>query len=174
VSNFKELQAKHPDWVRQCISKATEALASSFNKFNLPFAKFLDSLAWKSGCAAKHEAKWNQEEGFTTAAKDFDAGLFSSCPWGTKEQEEEKDNKNVWMVDETAARGWTGTSRINLDEQKAATMKYTMPAWLHDIYKVRTCMKSTAAGGQVEDPNSPQGAAVGTIMGPVASPNEFV
>jgi len=164
VANFAEVEEKHPEWVQTCYQKATKVAVKEFNKFYQHFAKFVDSLSWKAGCGAQHEVEWSNPKGggYEAVSKALDAGKFADCNW----ERELKNDENMWMFDEVQARGWTGTSRVNFEEQKKVTVDYPMPAWLHDLRAVQKCLKNTAAG-QVENADDGQSTAVGTIMEPL-------
>merc|ERR1719198_478761 len=58
VSDWKDLEEKHPDWVQSCLRKATKITTIEFNAFYQRFAKFVDMLTWKAGCGASHEVAW--------------------------------------------------------------------------------------------------------------------
>merc|ERR1719498_924276 len=74
-----------------------------------------------------------------------------------------------WYADHEMSRGWTGTSKVNMDEQKTATMQFPMPSWLHDIKRQLSCLKNTAAGLAV-DVNDARSTAVSTVMESVSPP----
>lgn len=171
VANFEELEEKHPNWIQTCFKQAAGVTATEYNSFYQRFAKFTDTLVWKAGCGAQHEAEWaitTEGDGFSTVSKEFDGGSFASCRWNREEQHDE----NMWIFDETRARGWTGTSKVNMEEQKTVKMQFPMPAWLHDLKRTKECLRNTAAG-LVENPSEGgQSTSVGTIMEPVAS-NSF-
>jgi len=167
VYNYAEVEEKHGEWINTCYQKAAAVMTKEFNIFNERFAKFVDTLTWKAGCAAQHEVDLSVTgagNGYMAVSKDFDGGSFSSCNWNRQE----KNDEDMWIFDDSRARGWTGTSRINMQEQATAKLEYPMPSWLHDLKHVRQCLKNTAAG-MAEDANNDQSAAVGTIVDPVSS-----
>merc|ERR1719456_2018292 len=90
VSNFAELEEKHPDWVKNCFRKAAEIATVEFNTFYQRFAKFVDMLTWKAGCGAHHEVEWEESakaNGFEAVSRAFDGGSFMGCNW-TKAQKQ--------------------------------------------------------------------------------------
>jgi hypothetical protein len=172
VSTYSQVEENHPDWVKTCYKKAVTALIPEFNQFYQRFAKFVDTLAWKAGCAAAHTLDWAKQgegNGFLAVAPEvdgaFDGGSFSNCNW---KAEAKADSDQKWVFDEKQARGWLSTSRVNLEEQHTAKIEYPMPQWLHDLRRMRECLKATAAG-QSTKPDDDQSAAVGSIMDPLAS-----
>jgi len=166
VSDAADLEKTHPDWVRTCYKDATKAVTREYNKFYQRFAQFVDMLAWKAGCGMPHEVTWSvnaKSNGFEKVSKDFDGGSFADCDW----DREETMDQTMWIFDAEKARGWLGLNRINMDEQKTMTIKYPMPAWLHDLKNTHNCLKNTAAG-QVANPNDDKSTQINDIMEPAA------
>merc|ERR1719446_390788 len=112
-SNFEEVEKKHPEWVKQCYDKATKVVMKDYNEFHLKFAKFVDRLAWSSGCGGNTDEVFRNSKDDPTeqVSSVYDAGTFDHCDW---QHEAEKDD-NMWHLDEDRARGWTGTSRITME-----------------------------------------------------------
>jgi len=166
VSNFAEVEEKHLDWLHHCYSKAGKEMTIEYNQFYERFAKFVDMLAWKAGCGANHESGWERNAksaGLDIVSGTFDGGSFATCNW---EREEQKD-KNMWIFDDTRARGWTGTSKVYMDEQKIAKTKYPMPSWLRDLRQVHQCLRNSAAG-QVVNPDDGRSTAIDELLQPAA------
>jgi hypothetical protein len=164
VSNFPQLEEEHAEWVSGCVLSATKVATVEYNKFYQRFANFVDMLTWKAGCGAQHEVPWEMSaklNGFEKVSSTFDAGYFSGCDWDREEKLDE--SQKGWRFDDVSARGWTGTSRHNMDEQAAVKSQYPMPSWLRDLRNVRTCMQKTAAGDGA-DINSGISASVDTVM----------
>jgi len=164
VSNFAELEKTHPDWIQQCYRDAGKVVVGEYNLFYQRFAHFVDGLVWKAGCGAQHEVKWVRDakyDGFLQVAKEFNGGTFAECNWDREDQLD----KDMWVFDETRARGWTGNSRVNMEEQKKVKMPFPMPSWLNDLRRAQKCLKSTASG-HVENADDARSTAVETIMGP--------
>jgi len=162
VSGFAELEQKHPQWVQTCFRAATKIVTIEFNAFYQRFAKFVDMLSWKAGCGAHHEVQWEESaksNGFEAVAKKFDGGSFATCNW----EREEKMDKGMWIFDETRARGWTGTSRVNMQDQFKMKTQYPMPSWLRDLRNVHQCLKKTAAG-EIADPNNGISSAIDEVV----------
>lgn len=166
VSNFAELEEKHMDWVQGCFKKATKVATIEYNTFYQRFARFVDMLTWKAGCGSRHEVEWEEtakRNGFEIVSKAFDGGSFADCNW----QREESKDKNMWVFDETRARGWTRSSRVNMEEQSQMKTMYPMPSWLRDLRNVHPCVRKTTSG-QVTDPNNAVSSAIDTLMEPAA------
>jgi hypothetical protein len=163
-SDFAAVEQSQGQWERKCLKKATKLAIMEYNKFYQRFAAFVDMLAWKAGCGTQHEVPWEMSaklNGFEVVSSTFDAGHFADCDWS---RQEEMDSHISWVFDETRSRGWTGTSRINMEEQKKMTLQYPMPAWLRDLRNVRTCLRKTAAGECTTDTNSCISAAVDNVL----------
>jgi hypothetical protein len=164
AADFPAVEQGQPEWLRKCLKKATKLATMEYNKFYQRFAAFVDMLAWKAGCGTQHEVPWEMSaklNGFEVVSSSFDAGHFSECDWNSQEKMDEGIH---WTFDETRARGWTGTSRVNMEEQSKMTLQYPMPAWLRDLRNVRPCLRKTAAGESVVDTNSGISAAVDNVL----------
>jgi len=172
VSNFAELESTHPEWISGCYQKASAVLVGEYNTFYLKFGKFLESLSWKAGCGAQHKIEWVRSadgDNFLEVSKEFDGGSFADCNWHA----EEKHDKSLWIFDESQARGWTGTSRVNKEEQAAVKMEFPMPAWLRDLRNTQDCLRKTMSGSTVENPEDGRSSSVGTILEPTTNDNNF-
>jgi hypothetical protein len=170
VSNVGQLEEKYPSYVKECLYDATEVALKEYNVFYKRFAEFVDMLAWKAGCGAQHQYDWSYSakdgDGMAKVSDQYDAGSFGDCDW---EKEEAADKKIKWVYNEESARGWTKTSRVNMDEQAKVKTQYPMPSWLHDLKAVHPCLKRTAAGNVAEDGmNNGISTGVAEAMGPAA------
>merc|ERR1719329_1164900 len=125
VSNYLEVEKNHPEWVKKCYANVTKVVTAEFNTFYKRIGKFMDSMTWMASCGAKRELEWN-EGGWMAASDKFDAGSFQECDWALEEEMDKKTDR--WYADHEMSRGWTGTSKVNMDEQKTATMQYPMQA----------------------------------------------
>jgi hypothetical protein len=142
VSNFAELEQKHPDWVKSCFAKATKLVTVEFNTFYKRLGKFVDTLAWQAGCGAQRAVQWDQG-GWNSVSTANDGGSFGSCNWRKEEELDRNMNKLPWMQDREKSRGWMGYSKIDMDEQKTVTTQYPMPTWLHDLKRQLSCLTNT-------------------------------
>lgn len=160
VSNYEGAETAHEEWVKGCLTKATAVVTTEFNTFFKRIGKHLDSLAKSAGCGAQRLTSWDQG-GWTSIAQDsFDSGKFGDCNW---KHEEEMDSKMVWHADEERARGWTGSSKVAIEEQMKAKIGYPMPTWLKDLSRQLECMENTAAG-KVKNNADGRSTAVNTMM----------
>jgi len=165
-SDFADVVANHNEWAKKCYTSATEVVIVEFNKFYKRIAKFLDSLAMMAGCGAQREIQWDQG-GWLSVSQSFDAGTFGDCNWVREEALDKSQGRTAWVEDQEKARGWTGTNKIDMDEQKKVTMPFPMPSWLADLRRQHKCMESTAIG-QVAQNGDARSSALNTMMEPVS------
>jgi len=144
VRNFEELEEKHPEWIKKCYTKAMKLVVAEFNPFYKKFARFVEKLAWASGCGSRSEKLFGDQkkDGWSGVAQHFDAGSFGTCNW---QREAEKDAK-MYHFDDEKARGWLGQNLISLEELAKVKTQYPLPQWLHNLRRMQTCMQQTAAG----------------------------
>lgn len=154
VKNIEELQEKYPLWMQQCYTNASKVVTTNFNPFYKRFAKFVDRLAWKAGCGLHPDIA--DTEDYTEISDQFDFQTFSECDWSRLAERPEND---AWMPDRERARGWTGTSKISLEEQWQLRMQFPLPAWLERRRKMLTCLKVVADNGQIQDEDPELGGA---------------
>jgi hypothetical protein len=167
-SNFEEVEQKHPEWVKTCLTNATKIVVKEYNEYHMKFAKFLDRLAWAAGCGANLDSVFlpNVKEDPTEQVSSvFDAGNFAGCDW---DREAELD-ENMWEIDQERARGWTGTSRITMEEQRKVQTSFPMPLWLNALRGYGDCFAMTAEGHQESEPRTEgmeMNNAFSTMMAP--------
>jgi hypothetical protein len=168
VSNVGQLEEKHMSWVEECLDDAAKIAVEDYNIFYKRFAVFADMLAWKAGCGGDYQHDWSSNakdgDGMVRVSDEFDGGRFGDCNW---DREEQLDKNIKWVYNEEKARGWTKTSRVNMNEQAKMKTPYPMPSWLRDLRNVHDCLKKTA-GGNTADINSGISTGVAEAMGPAA------
>eukprot|EP00929_Paragymnodinium_shiwhaense_P050921 TRINITY_DN25634_c0_g1_i1.p1 TRINITY_DN25634_c0_g1~~TRINITY_DN25634_c0_g1_i1.p1 ORF type:complete len:1088 (+),score=327.62 TRINITY_DN25634_c0_g1_i1:76-3339(+) len=146
VSNIEAIEADEKEWLQGCFEKASRVVTQDFNPFYQKFSKFIERLAWMSGCGDvlydggvsgyeeddwEAQAPWDEEDTGAT---------FGQCEWNEKLHTAEGE----WVRNEEEGRGWTGTSRINLDEQAKMQQGYPMPKWLARLKRMQNCLYRTA------------------------------
>jgi hypothetical protein len=143
VHNAKDLEVKHPEWVKECSANATAQVVKDFNPFYQRFAKFVERLAWVSGCgdADNDAGVGGFDEKDWNAIVDFPFDTFGSCDW-KREKMREKDGE--WAPDDEKKRGWLGQSKINMDEQAGMKTPFAAPGWLVRLMKKYSCLERTA------------------------------
>jgi len=165
-SSFSEVEEKHPEWVKTCAKNATKVVTKEFNRFHKKFAKFIDRLAWSSGCGARADSIFGDAkgtDGWGAVSEDFDAGLWSTCDWSR----EEKSDENLWELDEERARGFFGWSKIGRHEQQKAKIEFTMPLWLANIRRYQKCFQTITEGHVEGSDQAERAETAAAIMGPM-------
>jgi hypothetical protein len=142
VKSVDELQEEHVDWMQNCYTNASKAVATNFNPFYQRFAKMVDRLAWKAGCGPHPDLV--DTEDYTAISDQFNFKSFSECDWSQSEAPENDE----WMPDRERARGWTGTSKVILGEQQNLKMQYPLPLWLERRQKMLSCLTQVSGNGQ--------------------------
>jgi hypothetical protein len=142
VSDVHELEEKHSEWVKECSANATAQVVRDFNPFYQKFAKFVERLAWVSGCGdADHDAGVaGVDENDWNGIVDFPFGNFATCDW--KKEEQRTDNE--WVPDMEKKRGWLGQSKINMQEQATMATPFAAPGWLVRLMKKYSCLDRTS------------------------------
>jgi ElaB/YqjD/DUF883 family membrane-anchored ribosome-binding protein len=167
--NFAKIEEEHPEWLRGCYKKATKVVMQEFNEFYKKFAEFLDRLAWTAGCGMTLDSrmhKGDRTSPWLQISDENDGGSFGECDW----DHEQKMDENVWVLDAThRSRGWTGTSKIQIDEQKQIKMNFPMPLWLKAIGRYSQCFKNTAEG-KITEELSADGEDVSSTMNSILGP----
>jgi len=160
VSDYAQAEKDHPEWVKKCMTSAVSVITKEFNSFYKRIGTSLDSMAWSAGCGAQRATAWD-EGGWNSVSQDsFDSGSFGDCDWN---KEEEMDKKMRWHEDTSHSRGWTGTSKVDMDSQAKATIGFPMPTWLKDLSRQMPCLENTAAG-KVKDNADGRSTAINTMM----------
>jgi hypothetical protein len=144
VNDVHDLEKTQQKWVKECSANATAQVIKDFNPFYQRFAKFVERLAWVSGCGdVQNDAAVDvglEEDDWNGIIVDFPFGTFDECNW----HKESKRNDDKWIPDSEKTRGWFGQSKINMQEQAMMRIPYAAPGWLIRLMKKYNCLARTS------------------------------